>query len=41
MPKRHILGEFLLRNPLLDLELPIFHATDVAVDDSDMVLLAE
>src|SRR5882724_12732955 len=41
MPKRHILGEFFLRNPLLDLELSIFHATDVAIDDSDMVLLAD
>src|ERR1700758_2140365 len=40
MPKRHVLGEFLLRDPLLDLKLSVFHTADVAVDDADMVFLA-
>src|SRR6516225_5710682 len=39
--QRHVLGEFLLRNSLLDLELSVFHAADIAIDDADMVLLAD
>src|SRR5689334_7330663 len=38
--QRHVLGEFLLGNSLLHLKLSVFHAADVAIDDADMVLLA-
>src|SRR6476659_5487533 len=40
MAKRHVLGEVFLRNPLLHLQLPVLHAADVAIDDSDVVFLA-
>src|SRR5205814_9927105 len=39
--KRHVLGEFLLRDPLLDLKLSVLHAADIAVDNAHMVLLAD
>src|SRR5262249_22367104 len=41
VPDRHVLGEFLLRNAPLDRQLAVLHATDVAVDDADMVLPAD
>src|SRR6516165_12050647 len=39
--KRHVFGELLLRNSLLDLELSVFHAADIAIDDADVILLAD
>src|SRR5215471_847612 len=41
MPQRHVGGEFLLRDALLDLELPVPDAADVAVDDAGVVFLAD
>src|SRR6516225_1568517 len=41
MAQRHVFGEFLLRNSLLDLELSVFHAADIAIDNADVILLAD
>src|SRR5262249_47773439 len=41
MPQRHVGGELLLRDALLDLELPILNPADVAVDDAGVILLAD
>src|SRR5262249_16243384 len=38
VPDRHVLGELLLRDAPLHRQLAVLHATDVAVDDADMVL---
>src|SRR4051794_35811584 len=41
VPQRHVLREIFLRDPPLDVELPVLHAADVAVDDAAMVFLAD
>src|SRR3979411_2623117 len=39
--QRHVLRELFLRNSLLDLELSVLHATDVAIHDASVIFLAE
>src|SRR5215510_11513495 len=39
--QRHVLRELFLRDPLLHLELAVFDAADVAVNDADMIFLAD
>src|SRR6267378_7613571 len=39
--QRHVPGELFLRDLLFDLELSAFHPADVAVDDADVILLAD
>src|SRR5262245_37408470 len=39
--QRHVLGELFLRDPLLHLELAVFDTADVAVNDADMIFLAD
>src|SRR4051812_45993723 len=41
MPDGHVLGELLLGDAALDLELAVLDPADVAVDDADVILLAD